>query len=78
MAKFEKVLKQPTPNKLRPKTDFSGSQIFDHSTNYARFEEDPTDLRPGNGMWDRANAHIKGSKDKIGGPALTNPKNRAQ
>jgi hypothetical protein len=58
----EKIMKQPTPNKLKPKTTFEGIQTIDESTNYDRFHEDPTDIRPGNSVWDRAWKAIKGSK----------------
>jgi hypothetical protein len=57
MPNYEKVLKQPQPNKLRPKTDFSGTEIVDESTNYERYENGPG--VPGNSMWTNVNKFRK-------------------
>lgn len=68
MPTYNKVIKSPTPNKIRPKTDFSGTQVVDESTNYERFDDQPG--APGKSMWTNAKK-AKGSKGAIGGPGLT-------
>jgi len=73
---FEKVLKQPMPNKLRPKTTFEGDQIYDESTNYERFDGGPDPIGGGKdaSMWTRVWERVKGSKDlRFGIPGLNLP-----
>ena len=70
MGAYEKILKQPTPIRLKPQTDFSGSQIVDESTNYDRYYVDTTGenpIRPGDKMWGKLDKFFNRYHTKVPG-----------